>query len=106
MAEFLVEVYVRHDDRRTARRYTEGVERAAADLDREGWGVQCVRSIFVPEDETFLVLFQAPSAAVVTEAVTRAGLPCEHISEAASSPSPSTSTTDPARPRPTRKALS
>jgi ubiquinone/menaquinone biosynthesis C-methylase UbiE len=94
MAEFLVEVYVRRDDPCTARTSAERAQRAAADLTREGREVQCVRSIFVPEDETFLVLFEAPSAEAVSEAVSRAGLRSEHVS-AASSPSPSTSDAGP-----------
>ena len=107
MAEFLVEVYVRHDDPQTARSNAERAERAAADLRREGQGVECVRSIFVPEDETFLMLFEAPSVEVVTEAVSRAGLRCEHISAAASSAAPAPSGVEPGpRPQPTRKAAS
>ena len=84
MAEFLVEVYLRHDNHQAARLHTERVERAAADLDREGRAVRCLSSIFVPEDETFLLLLRAPSVEVVEEAVNRAGLQCEHISAAAS----------------------
>src|SRR5919107_2240443 len=94
MAEFLVEVYVRRDDPRTARTSAERAQRAAADLTREGRDVQCVRSIFVPEDETFLVLFEAPSVEAVCEAVSRAGLRSEHVS-AASSPLPFTSDAGP-----------
>jgi hypothetical protein len=105
MAEFLVEVYVRHDDLLSARSHTERAQQAAADLRREGWGVQCVRSIFVPEDETFLVLFEAPGVEAVAEAVSRAGLRCEHISAAASATPPSIPDADPAGPQPTRKAL-
>ena len=84
MAEFLVEVYLRHDNPQAARLHTERAERAAADLDREGQAVRCLSTIFVPEDETFLLLFRAPSAEVVEEAVNRAGLQCEHIAAAAS----------------------
>jgi ubiquinone/menaquinone biosynthesis C-methylase UbiE len=46
--------------------------------------VSCVRSIFVPQDETCFLLFEAPSADAVEEAVRRAGLRHEHISAAAS----------------------
>jgi ubiquinone/menaquinone biosynthesis C-methylase UbiE len=105
MAEFLVEVYVRRDDPRTARTSADRARRAAADLTREGRDVQCVRSIFVPEDETFLVLFEAPSVDAVSEAVGRAGLRCEHIS-AASSPSPSTSDPGPGRSTPSTEGSS
>ena len=84
MAEFLVEVYVAHDDHSAARRHAERAAQAAADLAREGRAVRCLRSIFVPEDETCFLLFRAPSAEVVEEAVNRAGLRREHISAAAS----------------------
>jgi ubiquinone/menaquinone biosynthesis C-methylase UbiE len=91
MAEFLVEVYLRHDDLRAARQHTERAERTAADLCRQGRPVRCVRSIFIPEDETFLLLYRAVCLEVVEEAVSRSGLSYEHISVATSS-----------RPAPTR----
>ncbi len=62
------------------------MERAGADLTREGHPVRCVRSIFVPEDETCFLLYDAPSADLVAEAVQRAGLRHEHISAASSTP--------------------
>jgi len=93
MAEFLVEVYLRHDDSRTARSHTERAERTAADLNREGRPVRCVRSIFIPEDETFLLLYRAPSLELVEEAVSRMGLTYEHISVAASARPSSTRST-------------
>lgn len=86
MAEFLVELYVAHDDHLSARQHAERAERATADLSRAGQPVRCVRSIFVPEDETCFLLYEAPSAEAVEEAVRRAGLRHEHISAAASSP--------------------
>jgi ubiquinone/menaquinone biosynthesis C-methylase UbiE len=85
MPEFLVELYVAHDDPRTARRHAERAERATADLTREGRPLRCVRSIFVPQDETCFLLYEAPSAAAVAEALRRAGLRHEHISAASSS---------------------
>ena len=84
MPEFLVELYVAHDDHSAARLHAESAEKATADLTREGRPVSCVRSIFVPQDETCFLLFEAPSADAVEEAVRRAGLRHEHISAAAS----------------------
>jgi hypothetical protein len=84
MAEFLVELYVAQDDARTAQVLAERAQTAAADLTREGSPVRCVRSIFVPEDETCLQLYQAPSVELVQEAVHRVGGRCEHISAASS----------------------
>jgi ubiquinone/menaquinone biosynthesis C-methylase UbiE len=84
MAEYLVELYVAQGDQNVARRHAESAEQAGAELTREGRPVRCLRSIFVPEDETCFLLFDAPSADLVAEAVHRAGLRHEHISAATS----------------------
>ena len=83
MAEFLVELYVPGEDRAAARQQTVRAEQAAADLAREGTAVRCVWSVFVPEDETCLLLCDAPSAGAVQTALDRAGLSWEHVSAAA-----------------------
>lgn len=85
MAEYLVEFYVAKSDHLAAQRHAERADRASAELTREGRSVRCVRSIFVPEDETCFLLYEAPSAALVAEALNRAGLRHEHISAATSS---------------------
>jgi hypothetical protein len=85
MAEFLVELYVTQDvDDRTARRLADRALSAAVDMTRDGSPVRCLGSIVVPDDETCLQLFEAPSVDVVRDAVHRAGLHCEHISAATS----------------------
>jgi hypothetical protein len=84
MAEYIVELYVAQNDDRTARELAQRARAAAADLTREGSPVTCVSSVYVPDDETCLQLFQATSAEVVREAVQRAGGHCEHISPATS----------------------
>jgi ubiquinone/menaquinone biosynthesis C-methylase UbiE len=84
MPEFLVELYVAHGDHSAARLHADSAAKATADLTREGRPVSCVRSIFVPQDDTCFLLFEAPSADAVEEAVRRAGLRHEHISAAAS----------------------
>ena len=91
MPEFLVELYVAHDDHGAARQQAERVDQAAAELTREGRPVRCLRSIFVPEDETCFLLYEAPSIDAVEDAVRRAGLPLAHVSaaESASAPDPS-----------------
>src|SRR3954447_11286878 len=86
MAEYLVELYVAHGDHAAARHQAECAEIASADLTGEGRPVRCLQSIFVPEDETCLLLFEASSADLVVDTVRRAGLRHEHIS-AATSPS-------------------
>ena len=82
MAEYLVELYVAQGDHATARRQVERAERAGVELTGEGSAVRCLRSIFVPEDETCFLLYEAASADLVAEAVRRAGLRHEHISVA------------------------
>ncbi len=86
MAEFLVELYVAHDDVLTARTLARRAQGAAVELTSEGSPVRCVASVVVPDDETCLQLYQAPSIEVVREAVHRAGLRSEHISSATSTP--------------------
>ena len=83
MTEFLVELYVPGDDRAAARQQTVRAERAAADLTRDGIPVHCCWSVFVPEDDTCLLLCDAPSADAVQTALDRAGLSWEHVSAAA-----------------------
>ncbi len=85
MPEFLVELYVAHDDQRTAREHVERAARATAGLTSDGQLLSCVRSIVVPQDETCFLLYEAASADVVAEALRRAGLRPEHISAASSS---------------------
>ena len=95
MPEFLVELYVAHDDHGAARQQAARAEQAATELTREGRPVQCLRSIFVPEDETCFLLFEAPSIDAVEDAVRRAELPLTHVSAAESPSAP-----DPAEARP------
>jgi hypothetical protein len=77
---FLVETYApsavaRADVETRARR-------AAAELARTGIPVRYVRSIFVPEDEMCLYLFEARSADAVREASEKAGIAPGRIVEA------------------------
>jgi Protein of unknown function (DUF4242) len=99
MPEFLVELYVAHDDHGAARQQAERADQAAAELTRQGRPVQCLRSIFVPEDETCFLLYEAPAIEAVEDAVRRAGLPLAHVSaaESASAPDPAEA---PPRPGP------
>ena len=101
MAEYLVELYVAQGDHDTARQYAARAELTAAELTRTGRLVRCVRSIFVPEDDTCFLLVEADSADLVAEAMGRAGLRHEHISTAISTPHTSAAATLAAR-RPTK----
>lgn len=80
MAEFLVEVYLSRSngfDASVAR-----ARHAAEELTREGTRVVYLTSVFVPEDETCFLLYEAASADAVHEAARRAALPFERVSEA------------------------
>ena len=68
MTEYLVELYVAQGDHRVAQQQAERARRASAELTLAGRHVRCLRSIFVPEDETCFLLYEAYSADMVAEA--------------------------------------
>jgi hypothetical protein len=82
MADFLVELYVARTNGEAAERCAARARAAAQALSRGGTSVRYVSSIFVPEDETCFLLFEAESAAAVEAAVRRAQLAFERVSEA------------------------
>jgi hypothetical protein len=82
VAEFLLELYVPRDGRATVDADVDRAGRAASELAREGTPVRYVRSIYVPEDETCFLLYEADSADGVREAARRAGLPFDRVVEA------------------------
>jgi hypothetical protein len=81
MAEFLVEVYVSRADGTVVESSAHNARLAAEGLSREGRPVHYVRSIFVPEDETCFLLYEAPSIDAVRAAAKRAGLDTGHITK-------------------------
>jgi hypothetical protein len=85
MNEFLVELYVSCTELDGVERRAERVQRAAVELTAAGTPVRLVRSIFVPVDETCLLLFEAESVDAVRQAAQRAALPFEHVAETAPS---------------------
>ncbi|GAA2132349.1 class I SAM-dependent methyltransferase [Nocardioides bigeumensis] len=86
MTEYLVELYVAQGDRAAAQQSAARAESACTELTRQGRPVECVRSIFVPEDDTCFLLVEAASAEHVAEAMRLAGVRQEHISVAVSTP--------------------
>jgi hypothetical protein len=76
---FLVELYVSRADAAALGRGAERVRRAADEQTRRGTPVRYLRSIYVPEDETCLLLFDAVSAEAVSEVASRAALPYERL---------------------------
>lgn len=82
MPSYLIEGYL---PRSRAAELSETVARireAAGALTAEGTPVRHVRSSFVPADELFLHVLEAPSAEAAGETTRRAGIAPERISEA------------------------
>jgi hypothetical protein len=76
MAEFLVELYLARPE---GDRIAEVARTAADAVSRAGGPVRYVSSIFVPEDETFFLLYEANSLEDVRQAAARAGFEFERI---------------------------
>jgi hypothetical protein len=84
MREFVAEQYLSAQAAGTGECRAVAAREAAEQLTREGTEVHLVRSIFVPEDETCLHLFQAESIEAVRAAAKRASLRLERVAEAVS----------------------
>jgi hypothetical protein len=82
VTEFLVELYVSRADEAAVQRGAQRSRLAAEQLTREGTPVRYLRSIFVPEDETCFLLYEAASPDAVREAARRAELPFTRVAEA------------------------
>jgi hypothetical protein len=87
MSEFLVETYASYETAGAAARHTEDVSLAAARLSETGAKVRLQHAIHLPEDDTSFYLFEASSPDAVREAMTRAGLRSDRITEAVSTES-------------------
>jgi hypothetical protein len=79
---YLVELYISRSEGDGVERRVELARGVADELTRAGLPVACQRSIFVPDEETWFLLYEADSVDLVREAVLRAGLAPERISEA------------------------
>lgn len=86
MPEFLVERYVSQTDEGSVTRDADDALAASVEMTREGTPVRYLRSIFVPEDETCFLLYEAGSADAVRKAALRAGLTFERITAATVQP--------------------
>ena len=82
MPRFLVELYVSRGDGAAVDAGCERARRAAEQLTREGTPVRYLRSIFVPEDETCFLLYEAAASGHVEDAARRAALRFERVTEA------------------------
>ena len=88
MTEFLVELYRSRRDVQAAADDGERARLAAESVRQDGTPVRLVRSIFVPDDETCFLLFEAESADAVRTATARAGLPCDEVHATADQTTP------------------
>jgi len=82
MPEYLLELYVARADAPAVEQGAARVRRAAEEYSREGTPVRYLRSLFVPDDETCFLIFEAPSAKAVREVARRASLSFEHVAAA------------------------
>jgi hypothetical protein len=94
MPEFLAETYAPRGTPDTVAPSADDIALAADQVSQPGAQVRFLGAIAVPEDETCFCLYQAPSADAVREAMTRARLRPERISQAVTLAPPH------ARPRP------
>jgi hypothetical protein len=86
MPEFIAEQYFSRSDTAGARRAASAARHAAEQLARAGTDVELVWSVFVPEDETCIFIYEADSLDSVRMAAERGALAFEHIAEAAAEP--------------------
>ena len=82
MPEFIAEQYFSRTDAAGARRAANAARGAAEQLAGEGTDVEFVRSMFVPEDETCIFVYNADSLDTVRLAAQRGALEFECVAEA------------------------
>jgi hypothetical protein len=76
--EFLAESYLEAADQGPERRLAAVTALTAV----PGASVSHLRTIVIPEDETLLLLFEAPSVEAVRETLALAGITCDRITRA------------------------
>jgi len=82
VAEFILELYVSRIHPAAAEEGADRARAAAEALTLEGTPVRFLRSIFVPDDETCFLLFEAASIEAVRASAERANLPVDRVAEA------------------------
>ena len=93
MIGFALEMYASRDDSQALEDQIERLRRAAEQSTQAGTLVRYRRRVFLPGEETCLLLCEAGSADVLRAVAERAGLPFERIVEAAVEPDPDSSPT-------------
>ena len=81
MTEYLLELYVARADAVAIDQDAQRVRLAAEEHTRQGTPVRYLRSIFVPEDETCFLLYEAESAEAACRAAALASIAFERVSE-------------------------
>ena len=82
MREFVAEQYVSRTDAAAVERGASAARLAAEQLTHDGTPVEFVRSIFIPEDETCIYIYNAHSIEAVRAALARTPMRFERVSEA------------------------
>jgi Protein of unknown function (DUF4242) len=86
MPSYLVESYLQHGSSKELGAAAARASGAARALSAEGRHVRYLRSVLLPGDELCLHLFEADSAALVSEASELAGITAERVVEAVLEP--------------------
>jgi hypothetical protein len=81
MNEFVAELYFSRAAAAAAHRAGAAARRAAEELASEGTAIALVRSIFVPDDETCLFIYEADSLESVRTGAERGGLAFDRIAQ-------------------------
>ena len=82
MPDYLLELYLSQTDERAAVERGKSARAAAEELSGQGTPVRYRCLIFVPDEETCFILFEAASVDAVRHAARLAALPCERVSTA------------------------
>lgn len=80
LGRYLLELVPKRNGFEDIRALTERSRAACDELALEHVVVRLIRSIFMPEDGTCLLVFDAASAPAIAETVRRAGLPARRLS--------------------------
>ena len=81
MSEFLVEFYISRTDAAARGRSVRRARLAAEEQTRQGRPVRYLRSMYLPDDETCFVLYEAESAEAARRAAALAAIAFEQVSE-------------------------
>jgi uncharacterized protein DUF4242 len=82
VAHYVVELYLPGIADGELDALTARAKAAAAELTRAGTSVRFLRSLFLPEDETYFCVYEAPSQEAAIEASRRAELAFDRVLEA------------------------